>query len=254
MSRYYNNKKSRRERIGFYTALTICLIAICMAVYSTYSTVNDNQKIASVSTVETGVAVVNESVTNITVPVPTIGEAVTEEITLPPVTSAPETTVQPATDAGSQKGTMAREDALETMLAANVSLSMPTESGHIMREFSRDSVYYKTLNTWKPHLGLDFDGELGDDVTAMLNGEVTKVTEDKMYGKTVEISLNNVVTGYCGLGEVKVKQGEKVDRGDKLGTIGAVPAEASDKNHIHVYVKVNNTYADPVSFINYDNE
>ena len=40
MSRYYNNnQKSRRERIGFYTALTICLIAICMAVYSTYSSV-----------------------------------------------------------------------------------------------------------------------------------------------------------------------------------------------------------------------
>ena len=34
-----SNQKSRREKIGFYTALSICLIAVCMAVYSTYSTV-----------------------------------------------------------------------------------------------------------------------------------------------------------------------------------------------------------------------
>ena len=40
MSDYYNNRKkkrSRREKIGFYTACSICLIAVCMAVYSTYN-------------------------------------------------------------------------------------------------------------------------------------------------------------------------------------------------------------------------
>ncbi len=42
----YNNRKyrrkrcSRNEKIGFYTALSICLIAICMAVYSTYNTLS----------------------------------------------------------------------------------------------------------------------------------------------------------------------------------------------------------------------
>ena len=50
MSRYYSNtQKSRRERIGFYTALAICLVAVCMAVYSTYSTVTDVKKTSVVS-------------------------------------------------------------------------------------------------------------------------------------------------------------------------------------------------------------
>ena len=43
MSDYYNNRKkkrSRREKIGFYTACSICLIAVCMAVYSTYNTLS----------------------------------------------------------------------------------------------------------------------------------------------------------------------------------------------------------------------
>ena len=250
MSKYYSNsKKSRRERIGFYTALTICLIAICMAVYSTYSTVTDSNT-SPVSTVETGVAVVNEPVTGITVPEPTLGEYYTTEITVPTATADPETTA-PASE--ETKTTMSREDALQTMLAANVSLSMPTKSGHVLREYSKDSVYYRTINSWKPHMAVDFDGELGDEVMAMVGGEVTKVTEDKMYGKTVEISANNVTLGYCGLGEVRVKQGGKVERGGVIGTVGAVPVEASDKNHIHVYVRVNNTYADPLSFIDNEN-
>lgn len=256
MSRYYSNtQKSRRERIGFYTALAICLVAVCMAVYSTYSTVTDVKKTSVVSTTETKVAVVNQPVTQVTVPVPTfkssalvessaadeVEETATEAMTSPAATDAPDS------------GDTERGDALETMLAADVSLSMPTKTGHVLREYSKESVYNKVLNTWKPHTGIDFDGSLGDDVYAMLGGEVTKVTEDKMYGKTAEVTVNNVIVGYSGLGNVNVKQGDKLERGDKIGTIGVVPVESDDKNHIHVYVRVNNTYADPLSFIGADN-
>lgn len=246
MSRYYNKntKRSRREKIGFYTAFAICLIAVCMAVYSTYTTVSGT-KAKPVSTAETGVVVVNEPVSRVTVPAPTLGTAPVTELTVPTATAEPDT-MPPETTQPETKG---RRDALETMLAADVSLSMPTKSGHVMREFSRDSIYFKTLNTWKPHTGADFDGELGDDVLAMLGGTVTKVTDDKMLGKTVEITVNNVTVGYSGLGSVSVSLGDKVEKGGKIGTIGAVPMEASDPNHIHVFVRVNNDYADPLSFI-----
>ena len=136
------------------------------------------------------------------------------------------------------------------MLAADISLNFPVKGGNVLREFSKESVYYKTLNVWKPHNGVDFAANLGDDVMAMSDGEVTKVSEDKLLGKTVEISVNNVVCTYCGLGDVKVKKGDTVKKGDKIGVVGTVPCEASDKNHIHVEVKVNGTPADPISFIN----
>ena len=72
MSRYSsNNTKSRRERIGFYTALTICLVAICMAVYSTYSSVTEVKNAAPVSNLATGVVVVDEPVSRATQPMPT---------------------------------------------------------------------------------------------------------------------------------------------------------------------------------------
>ena len=260
MSRYYRRRtKSRREKIGFYTAFSICLIAVCMAVYSTYTTVTEPKTAKQVSVAATGIAAVNEPVTSITVPVPTLGTLPIKEETLPTATSQPdilpETEAEETTQAETTQPdtTQGRDDALETMLSADVSLAMPTKSGHILREFSRESVYNKTLNIWKPHTGADFDGNLGDDVFAMLGGEVTKVAEDKMYGKTVEISVNNVIVGYSGLGEIKIEKGDKVEKGDKIATIGAVPVEAGDQNHIHVYVKVNDTFADPLSFIDNNN-
>ncbi len=249
MSRYeYKTEKTRREKIGFYTAFSICLIAVCMAVYSTYTTVKTPRRSTAASVTATAAVAVAQPVTNVTVPVPTLGLMPITEDTVPAVTEADtRETTQPTTAAQD------RSDALQTMLAAEISLTMPTKTGHILQPYSTDSVYNKTLNTWKPHLGADFDGELGEDVLAMLDGEVTKVTEDKMFGKTVEVSVNNVVVGYCGVEGVCVKQGDSVKRGDRLGAIGAVPCEASEQSHIHVYVKINGAYADPLSFVNNDN-
>lgn len=255
MSHYESKtQKSRREKIGFYTALSICLLAICMAVYSTYSTMTEPKKTAPASTAETGVVVVNEPVTRETLPMPTFGvRAHTEPpVTEPPVTE-PSATQPPATDEAAADSARGRDDALETMLAADVSLTLPTKSGHVLREYTRDSVYNKTLNTWRPHTGVDFDGELGEEVVSMLSGEVTKIYDDKLLGKTVEITVNNVTLCYSGMGGVSVNQGDKVERGDKIGSIGVVPMEASDPNHIHVAVKVNGTTADPFSFINNEN-
>lgn len=240
MSDYYNRnrkkKRSRREKIGFYTACSICLIAVCMAVYSTYNTLSVPSAKTPTATQSNEVKV-NENVTGVTqtlpdakldVEVPTI--AATEE----PATNPTEST----------------KTALETMLSTDLSLNYPLNSNNVVREYSEKSVYFKTLNVWKPHTGVDFGGKLGDDVTAMTGGVVTKVCEDKMLGKIVEISTDNVVCRYCGLGSADVSKGDSVDVGKKIGTIGAVPFEAGDENHIHIEVKIDGKYADPVSFIN----
>lgn len=136
------------------------------------------------------------------------------------------------------------------MLSTDLSLNYPLNSNNVVREYSEKSVYFKTLNVWKPHTGVDFGGKLGDDVEAMTGGVVTNVCDDKMLGKIVEISTENVVCRYCGLGSVNVNKGDSVDVGYKVGTIGAVPFEAGDENHIHIEVKIDGKYADPLSFIN----
>lgn len=248
MSDYYkrnrnNKKRSRREKIGFYTAFSICLIAVSMAIYSTYNTMSVPSDSKQQATQPSTVQQVNQEVTGVeeTLAEPKIDTTV-EKVT---VVSETETT-EPQTDAVSQ-------DALETMLSTDLSLTYPLSSNNIIREFSKESVYFKTPNVWKPHLGVDFAGEIGDDICAMSDGAVTKVSEDKMYGKTVEISIGNAVCIYSGLSKIDVEKGDSVEAGEKIGSIGAVPYEADDESHIHIAVKISGNYADPLSFIGNNN-
>lgn len=247
MSKYYETKKRKRrgrDKIGFYAAFAICVIAVCMAVYSTYNTVINPT--AKLNTTPTAAQQVNQPVTGVTMP-PTISFYVpTEPVTemTVPTAVADEATQQPTTQPVTYS-----DDALQTMLSADLSLSEPVKGGKVLREYNKKSVYYKTLNVWKPHMGVDFRADLGDEVYAMSSGEVTKVTEDKLFGKTVEISVNNAVCIYCGLGDIKVEKGDRVERGDVIATAGTVPMESDAENHIHVAVKVNGSYADPLSFI-----
>lgn len=245
MSDYYNRnskrkRRSRKEKIGFYTAFSICLVAVCMAVYSTYNTMTDSTQLSE-QTSTTQAQQVNQVVTGI---VESQAEIITD-ITVPTVTSASSTETQPTTEPS-------ENDALQTMLSTDLTLEYPLKSANVIREYSTDSVYFKTLNVWKPHTGVDFEGDLGEDVYAMTDGTVTKVEEDKMYGKTVEISVNDAVCIYSGLGSINVNKGDTIESGDKIGVVGTVPFEASDANHIHISVKVNGNYADPLSFIDND--
>ena len=78
MSEHYSGerrkRKTRREKIGFYTAFSICLIAVCMAVFSTYNTVNNSTK--QKLTASNEAKQVNQPVTGVhaTPPAPTIGD------------------------------------------------------------------------------------------------------------------------------------------------------------------------------------
>lgn len=89
------------------------------------------------------------------------------------------------------------------------------------------------MNVWKPHTGVDFGGKLGDDVTAMTGGVVTNVCEDKMLGKIVEISTDNVICRYCGLGSVDVNKGDSIDVGKKVGTPVQSPLRQGGKPYTH---------------------
>ena len=188
MSRYYQKpEKTRREKIGFYTAFSICLIAVCMAVYSTYTTVRQPKRQTAASVTPTSAVSVAQPMTGVTVP------AATEPPeTEPEVSAAPDTTAAAETTAATEPtGETRRADALQTMLAAEISLTMPTKSGRVVKPYSSDSVYNKTLNSWKPHTGADFDGELGDDVYAMLGGE--------QYGWRMEYFVGNEDGDFGGI-------------------------------------------------------
>lgn len=244
----YNQKppRSKREKAGFYAALSVCIIAVGMAAYSTYTSLSgyfddDSESSLAVERVVTGVT---ESETE----TESIEETETEA---EPTTAETEPTKQETeTDETAPKET---KTALETMLSVNTSLSFPLDNAKVIQEYSEDSVYNKTLNQWDAHPGVDFQCAKGDNVYSMGDGKVTRVYDDDMLGKTVVVKSSTYTSYYSGLGDnVKAQKGSAVKTGDVLGTADTVPSEALEGNHIHIAVKVDGQYVDPLSLLNND--
>ncbi len=240
----YNQKRkrSKKERVGFYTALSVCLVAIGLAAYSTYSSLS-----GYFGDDETPTAAVNEIVTGVTET-----ETVTEE---PSTESTEPTTEEPTTEPEEEEETVPAETktALQTMLTVNTSLSYPLDNAKVINEYSEDSVYNKTLNQWSAHTGVDFACEKGDNVYSMGDGKVTRVYTDDILGKTVVVKSVTYTAYYSGLNkDTRVKRGDSINTGDILGTADEVPGESLDESHVHIAVRVDGQYTDPLSLINSD--
>lgn len=241
MSVYKQKKKrSKKEQIGFYTSLSICIVAIGMAAYSTFTSLT-----GYFETDPTDVAPVNQVVTGVT-EVTTTTQEITEEVT--------ETVTEPATETveiTQSTEPTASLSALQTMLTVNTSLSYPLDNAKVLREYSEETVYNKTLNQWQAHTGVDFACSVGDNVYSMGEGEVTRVYNDDMYGNTVVVKSSTYTAYYRGLSEdINLKVGDMVKTGDVLGLVSVVPCEAMDESHIHIEVKVEGNYVDPLTLIN----
>lgn len=241
----YSEKKrrSRKERAGFFTALSICIIAVGMAAYSTYTSLtgvfdDDASETLAVNNIVTGVT---ETEKETTAPTET-----TEKVTEPTETATEETYAE-------ETAPSETKTALQTMVSVNSTLSFPLDKKKVINEYSEESVYNKTLNQWQAHTGVDLACDEGDNVYSMGDGEVKKIYNDDILGKTIVVKAPTYTAYYSGLsGNVKVEKGSTVKAGDTLGTAGEVPGESLDETHIHIAVKVDGQYTDPLSLINND--
>ena len=237
-------KRSTKERVGFYTALSICLAAVGMAAYSTYVNLSSDYSAAETSST----VAVNNVVTGMT---ETEKATKATEVVLKSTTEAsePQTTETQYIDETAPAET---KSALETMLAVNTSLIYPLENVKIVKPYSEETVYNQTLNEWEAHTGVDFACEEGESVYAMGDGEVVKVYDDDFMGKSVVIKSTTYTAYYCGLKDINVNRGDTVKQGDTIATAENVPAEFMDDNHIHIAIKVSGQYVDPIELIGSD--
>lgn len=247
-NRKHRKRKSKREKVGFYVAFAICIVAVGMAVYSTYtgvSTYLQNDDPANKATVSSEKAVVvNNTVTGVTESPKPSTQPTTQKSTNAKTTQ-PQTVV--ATDPAE---TMPTQNALQTMLSVSDSLSFPLDNINIQKDYSEDAVYNKTLNDWRAHPAIDLSANVGDSVYAMVSGKVEDVYQDNFLGYVVSVTTDNYTIFYCGLDKnAKTEKGAEVNTGDVIGTVSTVPYEAMDDNHIHIEIKVDGKYIDPLSVI-----
>lgn len=244
---YHKNKKTRKEKVGFFTAFSVCIIAVALALWSTYASIGgfENQNVATeptyIATMEPVTEAVNKQMTGVTVT--DVQEETTETEWVEPKTETTEeyTTEVPYTG---------ENGSLQTILQVSASLDYPVASGKITKEYSEDAVYNKTMGDYRAHTGVDFEADIGDNIVAMSEGVVDSVYTDEMFGTVIRITHGNFSIYYCGVSDhIYCEQGDEIARGDIIGKVGEIPSEAEDGSHLHIEVKVGDKTIDPLAVI-----
>jgi len=128
--------------------------------------------------------------------------------------------------------------AIQPILNKNLSL---LASGFGMR-------LHPILKVRKMHTGVDFTAPKGTPIYATGDGVVTEVESVfGGYGKYVEIDHGfGFVTRYAHMNDFNVRKGQKVKRGDQIGTVGNTGSSTAP--HVHYEVLKDGKYVNPVNY------
>lgn len=100
-----------------------------------------------------------------------------------------------------------------------------------------------------PNSGVDYKSDEVFDVTSILDGTVTKVTEKDLLGKIVEIThKNNLVSVYESLSEVNVSLNDQVTQGQVIGKSGNSNISTDLGNHLHFELIYNGSNVNPENY------
>lgn len=106
----------------------------------------------------------------------------------------------------------------------------------------------QTVSVSIAHKGTDFRAKEGTEVFAMNDGVVLLAREFTAYGKLIALDHGQgIVTLYLHLSNMKVKEGDRVVKGELIGLSGQTGyAEGA---HLHISVRVHNLSIDPIVFM-----
>ncbi|GEM_PF-4465176 len=141
-----------------------------------------------------------------------------------------------------------------------ISVNSETPTGIPIASVNSSINVAESRSTFKLYLddfypGIDITAKAGRTVVATADGTVLEASEgDKKYGNFVLIDHgSDTRTLYASLSNIEVSKGEKVKRGDLLGTIGMsmrTSALASKINRVHYAVSKSDEWVDPYAYIN----
>ena len=261
MKRYIaKEKKNVTERVSFYIALSVCIFAVGMAIWSVYDGFDEEPKSDSSS-------YFSSLKTSPTQAVAQEMTGITEAASAPTLSPTQAPTEMPTESPKRTKGFTVYEtlppteetelteelDAMQAVLKVAESLVFPVKSGSVIKPYSEDAVYSKTMQDHRAHTGCDFAACEGENVYAMCDGKVNEISVSELYGVIVEVNSPGFSVYYCGLSnDVKVEKGDSISAGDTIGTVGQIPSESADDPHIHVEIRVGKKLIDPLSVINKD--
>lgn len=146
---------------------------------------------------------------------------------------------------------MSEESSKEETIV-ELSFERPVE-GDIVREFAMNNlIYSETLQEWTTHTGIDIKADKTTVVKSAEVGTVKTIKNDPRYGLTIIVEHENgFLTVYSNLLTSEfVVEGEKVEKGQSLGTVGNTAAfEIADEAHLHFEIIKDSAQVDPSIYL-----
>ncbi len=98
------------------------------------------------------------------------------------------------------------------------------------------------------HAGTDMAGPVGTAIVAPADGVVTHAGWVSGYGRLIKIKHDfGIETRYGHLSAIKVRKGQRVSRGERIGDMGN--SGRSTGPHLHYEIRVDGTPIDPMIYI-----
>lgn len=250
MPKNMNMKTFLRDK-GFYLVLAVCIVGASAAAWLTANKTLDSIEENNRKIVEQNVTgeekqwqesiplEIPESAAPVQEMLPGISEPQVSP-TLP--SAAPSSTVSTElseSDAEQLKPEQRLEQSPYTLPMVSLAVIQPYSKGELVKN--------KTLNVWRTHDAVDLKGDRDSSVTAVSDGVITTIGIDPLWGGFIEIKHpDGCSSSYSGVSADKnLKKGANVKGGQKLGTLGDIPAEISMEPHLHFSIKKNGVFLDP---------
>ena len=108
--------------------------------------------------------------------------------------------------------------------------------------------WHPILKTMRMHYGTDFDGERGSPVWAAHQGVVEQATYMKDFGRVIVLDHGNgFSTLYAHLNKIRVKYGDAVRQGQRIGDIGSTGMSTGP--HLHFEMRVDHVLRNPKKYL-----
>ncbi len=135
---------------------------------------------------------------------------------------------------------------------AESSVQVWTEPSFVLYlRYDKITDYFGTAraNSVGYHTGVDFTAPVGELIGAAAGGRISVATWDPSYGNWVEIDHGGGYRSrYAHLDIINVREGQWVDQGDYIGTVGNTGN--SSGAHLHFEIIVNGQAVNPLAWLN----
>ena len=108
-------------------------------------------------------------------------------------------------------------------------------------------IFYE--NTYMQNTGVDYIAEDTFDVISVLPGTIKSVETDEILGNIIKIEHEkDVLTVYEGIDNISIKEGDKVNQGQVIGTSGTSSINSNYATSLHFEVYYKGSIIDPENF------